>query len=305
MKRGSFPSEKIRLKNFKCILMEILRKVSEMRKISKKILSEKKSIGFVPTMGALHAGHLSLVKKCVEENDVCVVSIFVNPVQFNDKSDLKNYPRTLKKDLALLKKENADFVFVPSVEEIYPAGFDLDVFVPKIAKLFEGKFRKGHFRGVCAVVKRLLELAAPKRAYFGQKDFQQYLVIKKMAEKYGFPVKIVLCPIVREKGGLAMSSRNARLNEAERKSALVLSKSLKLAKKLFSQGEKNPEKIISTMGKLILCEKIFLGKSFPRIDYIEIVDREKLSPVKKISKNCAVLVAVWFGKTRLIDNSFF
>jgi len=288
LKKENFPSEK----------MKLLKKVFELSEISKSLVLFGKTMGFVPTMGALHEGHISLVRKCLKENDFCAVSIFVNPTQFNEKKDLKKYPRNLKKDMELLERENVDFVFVPSEKEMYPDGLVSNARAPAISKSLEGKFRKGHFDGVCTIVKKLLEIAPCQKAYFGQKDFQQYLVIKKMVSEFKIPVEIVLCPIVREKSGLAMSSRNKRLNAAEKKSALSLSKSLCLAKKMVLRGEKDAGKIKFEMKKLIENEKL------SKIEYVEICDKENLVPLKKISKNAIALVAVWVGKIRLIDNSF-
>ncbi len=278
--------------------MKLVKKAFEMNEISKSLLLFRKKTGLVPTMGALHEGHLSLIRKCKKENDFCIVSIFVNPTQFNQKADLKKYPRNLKKDLELLENEGVDFVFAPSEKEMYPDGLVSNVKAPAISKSLEGKFRKGHFDGVCTIVKKLFEIVVPQKAYFGQKDFQQYFVIKEMVSEFKIPIEIVLCPIVREKSGLALSSRNKRLSVAEKKSALCLSKSLSLAKKMVLQGEKDAEKIKSEMKKLIENEKT------AKIEYVEICDSRNLTRQKLVSKNSIALLAVWIGKTRLIDNSF-
>lgn len=276
--------------------MQVIKFRLTMQAISEFLAFQGKSIGFVPTMGALHKGHLSLVCRARKENDFCIVSIFVNPTQFNDKKDLKKYSRNLKKDLNLLKKEKVDFVFVPTEKEMYSNGLIAKVKAPKIANALEGKFRKGHFSGVCTIVKKLFELIPVSKAYFGQKDFQQYLVIKKMVSEFKMPIEIIICPIVREKNGLALSSRNERLSKSERKAALCLSKSLKLAKKTIKEGEKDCNKIKNEMKKLISKEKL------AKIEYVEICDKKTLKHSKKIDENSIALIAVWIGKIRLIDN---
>jgi len=256
----------------------------------------KSSIGFVPTMGFLHEGHLSLIKKAGKDTDFVVVSIFVNPIQFGPKEDLKKYPRDLKKDLALCEEEGVDIVFAPDVKGIYVNGFSTYVDVRGLTDGLCGAKRPGHFKGVTTVCMKLFNIIKPDIAYFGQKDLQQAFVIKKMVEDLNMPLKIKVMPIVREKDGLAMSSRNTYLNPRERKEALSIYKSLRLAKDLYKEGERDSKKISRKMREVILKEKD------TKIDYVSIVDLEKLKAVNSISKKALVAVAVKIGKTRLIDN---
>ncbi|MDO8627893.1 MAG: pantoate--beta-alanine ligase [Candidatus Diapherotrites archaeon] len=275
--------------------MKLIQKVSEMHSWStaQKILGKK--IGFVPTMGALHEGHLSLAERSQKENDFTVLSIFVNPKQFLPGEDFEKYPRPLEKDLELCKKQGIDIVFNPSVGEIYSEKETIFIEPGRIGEILEGKTRPGHFRGVCTVVAKLFNLVQPSKAYFGLKDFQQLRIIEKMAEDLNFDTKIVKCETVREKDGLAMSSRNVYLNTDERKQASVLYKSLQEAKKL-SEKEKNSEKIkAQILGQIS-------GQSLAKTDYVEIVNAKTLEKVGKISGNEVICLAVWFGKTRLIDN---
>ncbi len=267
--------------------------------LTKKVCETKlqgKTIGLVPTMGFLHEGHMSLIRKAREDTDCVIVSIFVNPVQFGPKEDFKKYPRGLKRDLGLCEKENADIVFAPKTEEMYPENYATYVNVEKITDTLCGAFRPGHFCGVVTVVAKLFNIIMPDIAYFGQKDSQQIVVIKKMAEDLNMSVRIKAMPIVREKDGLAMSSRNAYLNQEERIQAQSIYKSLKLAKELFNNGERNSGKIINKM------KQIINKQSEAKIDYIKAVDAKDLKDIKKISGKALVTIAVWFGKTRLIDN---
>ncbi len=277
--------------------MEVVTKAKEMQDIALTLKKEGKSIGFVPTMGYFHEGHLSLMRKAREENDIVVVSIFVNPLQFGPNEDYERYPRDEERDLKLAGEVGVDYVFMPTVEELYPDDFSTYVEVEKLTEGLCGRCRPGHFRGVTTVVAKLFNIVQPNRAYFGKKDYQQLKVIQRMVRDLNFPIEIVPCPTVREPDGLAMSSRNKYLSPDERKSALSLYKSLKLAEELIKSGERNPEKVKKEMEKLILNHP-----HVTKIDYIEIVDPEDLEPVKEISSDVLVALAAWVGKARLIDN---
>jgi len=272
---------------------------TEIKSLQQKIKSLKNgtTIGFVPTMGALHEGHLSLVEKAKKENDIVVVSIFVNPTQFDNADDLINYPKTIEKDLSLLKSFNCDIVFTPTPEEIYAddiqsQSFDFD----GLEFQMEGKFRAGHFNGVGTIVERLFEVVKPHKAYFGEKDFQQIQIIRKMVEKRNLPVQIISCPIHREKDGLAMSSRNTRLTTAQRAAAPFIYETLKKAKTLF--GTKNASEVIKWV------ENEFKNHPLFNLEYVEIADEETLLPVetKNPTKKYRAFIAVFAGKVRLIDN---
>ncbi|HDG61677.1 MAG TPA: pantoate--beta-alanine ligase [Thermotoga sp.] len=276
--------------------MVIVEKVKDMKKLSEKYLKENKTIGFVPTMGFLHEGHLSLVRRAREENDIVVVSIFVNPTQFGPNEDYESYPRDFERDVKLLKELNVDVVFYPSVEEMYPKDFSTYVEETKLSRYLCGKSRPGHFRGVCTIVTKLFNIVRPTRAYFGQKDAQQFRVIKRMVRDLNMDVELVECPIVREHDGLAMSSRNIYLSDDERAQALALYNSLKLAENLIKSGERDAEVVKNAM-------KEFLSRyDKVKIDYVEIVDEETLEPVKHIEGKVIVAIACWVGKARLIDN---
>ena len=259
-------------------------------------LNLKEPVGFVPTMGYLHEGHMSLVKKARAENRTVIASIYVNPTQFGPNEDLAKYPRNLERDLAMLDKEGTDAVFFPEDKDMYPAGYDTWVTVDNLTKPLEGNVRPTHFRGVTTVVTKLFNIVRPTNAYFVQKDAQQALVIKKMAADLNMNLKVVVCPTIREPDGLAMSSRNVYLNPEQRKAAPVLYKSLQMAQELFANGEKNADVILGQMTTLIQKEP--LGK----IDYISISDTETLAELKIIKKTALVSMAVKFGNTRLIDN---
>ena len=276
--------------------MKIITNAKETNKACQHVRRKGSSIGFVPTMGALHEGHLSLIRRARAENDFVVVGIFVNPAQFGPKEDLKLYPRPIKNDIALCKKAGVDVIFYPKVSQMYPKGYRTYVEVEELGGLLCGKFRPGHFKGVATVVTKLFNIVQPDMAYFGQKDAQQSVIIKKMALDLNMPIKIRVMPIVREKDGLAMSSRNIYLNAKERKDALVLFNSLKLAKVFIRNGQRNAAKVITRMKELIGKKKS------AKIDYVEIVDLKTLKPVGKITGGCLILLAVWIGKTRLIDN---
>jgi pantoate--beta-alanine ligase len=276
--------------------MKIIRSPRQMQAVIKRLRAGKKTIGFVPTMGALHKGHSRLIRCSRRDNDITVVSIFVNPAQFGPQKDFKRYPRPLSKDISFCKKAGVDFIFYPSVAGMYAAGCKTYVYVEELSNLLCGKSRPGHFRGVATVVAKLFNIVGPDNAYFGQKDAQQVVIIKRMAVDLNIPVKIRVVPTIRERGGLALSSRNLYLSSEERKDALVLYASLKLAKKLVSSGVRNAAGIISAMKRLISSKKS------ARIDYIAVVDPDNLKPVKRISNGSLTAVAVWIGKTRLIDN---
>jgi len=256
----------------------------------------KEPVGFVPTMGYLHEGHMSLVKKARAENRTVIASIYVNPTQFGPNEDLAKYPRNLERDLAMLDKEGTDAVFFPEDKDMYPAGYDTWVTVDNLTKPLEGNVRPTHFRGVTTVVTKLFNIVRPTNAYFGQKDAQQALVIKKMAADLNMNLKVVVCPTIREPDGLAMSSRNVYLNPEQRKAAPVLYKSLQMAQELFANGEKNADVILGQMTTLIQKEPLV------KIDYISISDTETLAELKIIKKTALVSMAVKFGNTRLIDN---
>ncbi|MFA5144965.1 MAG: pantoate--beta-alanine ligase [Candidatus Omnitrophota bacterium] len=277
--------------------MRVIRKIKNIRREINKVKAGKKTIGFVPTMGALHEGHLSLIRQARADNDYAIVSIFVNPVQFGPKEDFKKYPRNLPRDAALCRKEGVDIIFYPDIKEMYTGDFKAYVDVQGLSGVLCGLSRPGHFKGVATVVAKLFNIISPDIAYFGRKDAQQAVIIKKMTEDLNFPVKVKVMPIVRQKDGLAMSSRNTYLSKKERKDALVLPESLGLAKDLIYRGIKDPGKVIRGMKQLIQ------GKGSIRIDYISILDFDTLKPVKKIIDNCLIALAVRIGKTRLIDNA--
>ncbi len=254
------------------------------------------SVGFVPTMGYLHEGHLVLVRHAKAENQVAVASIFVNPTQFGPKEDFARYPRDPERDLALLEKEETDMVFMPPAEGMYPQGFGTWVDVEKVTERLEGTTRPGYFRGVATVVAKMFNVVEPTRAYFGQKDAQQVVVIKKMVADLNMNLEVVVVPTQREPDGLAMSSRNVYLSPTERQAALVLWKSLNLARQLCSQGERRTENVRQQMTSLIQKEPL------ARIDYISIADPETLEELAEIKQAAIVSLAVYVGKTRLIDN---
>lgn len=278
--------------------MEVFTSISEIRKALTKHRSQGETIGFVPTMGALHKGHVSLVGKAVNENDIVVVSIFVNPTQFNDKSDLKNYPRTPETDIKLLEKSGVHYIFMPAEREIYPEP-DTRVFdFGLLDKVMEGEHRPGHFNGVAQVVSKLFDIVVPHRAYFGQKDFQQLAIIRRMVKLLDLKVEIVSCPIVREWDGLAMSSRNLLLEPAIRESAPLIFKTLSEAR--------NKSKELSV--KETICW-VVASINNPNLDveYFSLVNSETLQPVSSWNDSDSIVgcIAVRAGKVRLIDNVFF
>ena len=276
--------------------MEIVKEISKMREISKFWKRQGYKIAFVPTMGFLHGAHLALVKIAKELGDKTVVSIFVNPLQFGPKEDFREYPRDLERDLALLEKEKVDAVFIPETEEMYPPDFQTYVEVTKLTTGLCGAFRPGHFKGVTTVVLKLFNIVNPDIAIFGEKDYQQLQVIKQMIKDLNLDIEIVAHPTVREKDGLAMSSRNIYLSSAERESAISLYKALLLAQKLIKEGEKDSQKIKEEM------EKFIYSFPFTKVQYIEFVDPQTLDPIDKINKPVLCALAVYVGKARLIDN---
>ena len=276
--------------------MKIIRNVSLMTRSALAQKTAGRSVGFVPTMGALHEGHLSLIRQARRDNDIVIVSIFVNPVQFGPKEDLKKYPRPIKKDISLCRKAGVDILFNPQPGEMYPEGFKSYVTVEGLSSLLCGKTRPGHFRGVVTVVLKLFNITQPDTAYFGQKDFQQSAIIKRMASDLNLSVKVKVMPIVREETGLALSSRNIYLNKEERKAALVIPRALSLANILIKGGLRDSSRLVSRIKMVIEKEKK------ANIDYVAVVEGEGLAPVKKISGKCVIALAVWIGKTRLIDN---
>lgn len=268
-----------------------------MASLARKLRRENKTLGFVPTMGALHAGHFSLIKEARQMCDVVIVSIFVNPTQFNDKTDLEKYPRDLTDDAARLAEYEVDYIFAPETSEIYPDAFSTYVYVENLSELFEGSSRPGHFRGVATVVTILLNTMRPDFAFFGQKDAQQVAVINRMTVDLGFETEIVVLPTVREESGLAISSRNTLLSPEEREKAAILFRALKEAKIAFKKGERNALELTQIVQKVIQTEPL------ANIDYIAVVDRETLQPVDRIGDNeTLIALAARFGGVRLIDN---
>ncbi len=277
--------------------MEIISRRQRMFSISRKLRREAKTVAFVPTMGALHAGHLKLVEEARQRGDILIVSIFVNPTQFNDKGDLEKYPRDLTSDAAMLAEYDVDYIFAPDAEEIYPAGFSTYVDVEGVTAMLEGESRPGHFRGVATVVTILFNTVRPDLAFFGQKDAQQVAVIKRLTNDLGFETEIVVVPTVREESGLAMSSRNERLSLEEREKAAVIIDALREAKIAFKRGERNAADLAQIVKNRIATEPL------AKLDYVAIVDRNSLQTVEKIGDDEAlILIAVHFGPVRLIDN---
>lgn len=279
--------------------MKIITSVKEMNAFADEAHALGKKIGLVPTMGYLHDGHLSLIKKSVSENDVTVVSVFVNPTQFAPNEDFKTYPRDLNRDAALAESVGADAVFHPEPEEMYPDGYHTYISVEKLTEVLCGVSRPTHFRGVTTVVAKLFNIARADRAYFGQKDAQQLAVVRRMVADLNMNIEIVGCPIVRESDGLALSSRNVFLSPDERSQALVLYKSLRTAKGLLEGGERSAARIRAEI------ERVIKTAPLADIDYIEIVRYDDLTAVETIDCKVLIALAVRFGKTRLIDNIIF
>ena len=276
--------------------MKICNTIEDMRAACRAARHGGKRLGFVPTMGALHEGHLSLVRAAKAACDVVAVSIFVNPTQFGPTEDLAKYPRTFERDRELLESEGVELLFAPAVEEMYPAGAATWVTVEGLSDKLDGRSRPGHFRGVSTVVAKLFHVVEPDVAFFGQKDAAQIAVVRRMVRDLSFPVEIVACPIVREADGLAMSSRNAYLNEQQRKQALVLHRALMQVKNLWESGERGAEKLLAAGRAEVALEEA------GRLDYFEIVDAESLDAVEKVESGTLVAVAAFVGTTRLLDN---
>ena len=277
----------------------LVKEIKELRTLIKSWKREGFTVGFVPTMGALHEGHESLIKKAVAENDKVVVSVFVNPTQFGPNEDYDSYPRDINKDLALCLNAGAALVFNPEPSEMYFDNKSTSVSVSNLTSVLCGAKRPGHFDGVCLVVSKLLNIVTPDKSYFGEKDAQQVAVLRRMVRDLNLDVEIVACPIIREEDGLAKSSRNTYLSKDERKAALVLSKSLELAKDSLKNGERNAIKLKEVIKAELSKEPL------AKIDYVEIVDSDSLETVELIEKSVLIPIAVYIGKTRLIDNFTF
>jgi pantoate--beta-alanine ligase len=279
--------------------MEIINRRQRMSSVARKIRREQdRTLGLVPTMGALHEGHLSLVREARRMCDIVVVSVFVNPTQFGPGEDFEHYPRDLTKDTALLTDYNVDYIFAPTVEEMYPKGFSTYVNVTGLSEQLEGSSRPGHFRGVATVVTILLNTVRPDFAFFGQKDAQQALVIKRLVKDLAFDTEIVVLPIVREDSGLAISSRNLYLTPDEQASAAVIHRAIVQAKNTFKEGERSASKIVDAVRATIESEPR------ARLDYVTVSDAETLEPVERIDERPTLLaIAAYIGKTRLIDNT--
>jgi len=276
--------------------MKICHTIDEMRAARHAARRKGKTVGLVPTMGALHEGHLSLVRMARAQCDLVVVSIFINPLQFGPHEDLAKYPRNFDRDRDLLEREGVEVIFAPTVEEMYPAGAITYVTVEALSDRLCGRSRPGHFRGVTTVVSKLFHIVEPDRAFFGQKDAAQSVIIRRMVRDLDIPVQVVIGPIVREPDGLAMSSRNAYLDASQRLSALVLHRSLLAVQERFDRGERKVQALIEA-GKQVFSEDPSV-----RLDYLEIVDPETLDPVDDLSQRALVAVAAFVGKARLIDN---
>jgi pantoate--beta-alanine ligase len=278
--------------------MEIINRRPRMASLARKLRRENKTIGFVPTMGALHEGHLRLVSEARQMCDVVIVSIFVNPTQFNEQKDFDKYPRDLTADAAMLTEYQVDYIFAPEANEIYPDGFSTFVYVENLTDTMEGASRPGHFRGVATVVTILLNTVRPDFAFFGQKDAQQCAVIKRLTADLGFDTEIIIVPTIRETNGLAMSSRNTRLTPEEREKASVIYQGLREAKIAARNGERNA----------VILEQIVRNKietePLARIDYVAVVDNQTLEPIESVGDSeVLIAVAVFFGEVRLIDNT--
>ena len=277
--------------------MQTITSREQMFWIARELQRAGRTIGFVPTMGALHEGHLSLMREARAQCDVLVVSIFVNPTQFGPAEDFEKYPRDLKHDAALLTRENVDYLFAPTVTDIYPPGFSTYVTVEGLSEQLEGASRQGHFRGVATVVAILLNIVRPDIAFFGQKDAQQAAVLKRMVRDLAFDTSVVVLPIVREKSGLALSSRNAYLSEEQKRAATILHRGLSQARSAYENGERDGTRLLQQVRSAIAAEPQ------ARVDYISLNDAETFEPLNNIEDRPALLsLAVYLGKTRLIDN---
>jgi pantoate--beta-alanine ligase len=277
--------------------MKVLHTIAEMRAACAEARRSGKRLGFVPTMGALHEGHLSLVRAARAQCDAVAVSIFVNPTQFGPNEDFSKYPRSFERDCKLLEAEGVSLLFAPSVEEMYPKGAVTFVSVEGLSEKLCGRSRPGHFRGVTTVVAKLFNIVGPDAAFFGQKDAAQAVIVKKMVRDLDLPVEIVVCPIVREADGLALSSRNAYLDAAQRRSATVLHRALVQVQSLAEKGERSSAKLIDA------AQRVFREEPTVKVDYVEMVDNETLDPVADVRGGALVAVAAFVGATRLIDNT--
>jgi pantoate--beta-alanine ligase len=273
-----------------------IRKIAEMKAAVRNLRAAGRTIGFVPTMGFLHEGHLSLVRESRKSADATVVSIFVNPLQFGPREDFSQYPRDLDRDARMLEREGVDWLFQPSAEEMYPKGYETTIELPKLQDRLCGLSRPGHFKGVATVVLKLFNIVQPDVAFFGQKDAQQAIILQRMAEDLNLDVRVRVLPIVREADGLAMSSRNIYLRPDERRAALVLWKSLEEARRLFESGERRAGMIIGRMREIIGAEPL------ARVEYAEVVDHRNLESLDLIEREALIALAVDIGRTRLIDN---
>jgi len=276
--------------------VEVIHTVEWMKQVARQARTERRLVGFVPTMGALHAGHLSLIEAARRDASPVIVSIFVNPKQFAPNEDYAKYPRDLENDRQKLEEAGVEFLLAPPVEEIYPAGFRTSVSVEGLADRLEGKIRPGHFRGVATVVLKLLEIVRPRFAYFGRKDAQQARIVRQLAADLALDSEIVVCPIVREPDGLALSSRNRYLSPAERQAATVLYRALSRARRAIEEGEREAMRIIGLMRQELA------GEPLAATDYMEIVDADSFEPIMRLTRASLVLLAARFGAARLIDN---
>lgn len=276
--------------------MKVIESIQEMKKVSQALRAEGKKIAFVPTMGYLHEGHLSLVKKGREVGDVLVVSIFVNPIQFGPEEDFEKYPRDMEKDKQLCEAEGADILFVPKTEEMYPDEYQTAVEVLWVTKNLCGKFRPGHFRGVATVVTKLFNIVRPQYAVFGEKDFQQLVVIKRLVRDLALDIEVIGMPVVREEDGLAMSSRNAYLSQEERKAALNIYKALQAAKALFDQGESSSRVLLKEVKRVVEAAPLL------KPEYGKLVDTKTMEDMDSVGKEALLAIAARVGNTRLIDN---
>ncbi len=276
--------------------MKSIESPADMQKLAEDYRQDGKSIGLVPTMGALHAGHLSLIHRCRAENDVAVMSLFVNPTQFNRKDDLDGYPGDVERDNRLAREAGVDVIFAPAVDGMYPQGYQTYVAVERLTERWEGEFRPGHFRGVATVCTKLFTICRPHRAYFGQKDYQQSLVVRRLVADLNLGLDIVVLPTVRESDGLALSSRNILLNPEERRQAVVLSRALLQAQAAVRDGERDAPRVRAAIEDRIQSAPLAV------LDYVGICDPDTLEPLTRITEKAVAVVAAKFGATRLIDN---
>ena len=277
--------------------MHFVTYIADLKSALKSLRQGDKSVGFIPTMGALHEGHLSLIRKAREETDAVVVSIFVNPTQFGPDEDFDVYPRPIQRDREVCEKENVDILFTPRASEMYSAGYATYILQERYTEPFEGEIRTGHFHGVCTICAKLFNMVTPTTAYFGQKDYQQSVVVRRMARDLNFDITIRLCPIVREKDGLAMSSRNNYLSPEERRQATCLHRALVKAEEIFKGGERRAAPLKAAM------EDIITQSPLAKLDYLAVVNPHSLREIRRVESEAIVLVAARFGKTRLIDNA--